>query len=128
MISEYGRDGWELASVTPISASNPGMTDEIMFMFKRPLLNRYGWKDGIPGGIERPAMASHMLFPISSACFSASVFCISPMSLTSGTISMPLSCQPKYHSVFLYCSITPENTRVSVSPAQTSKAASRMGS
>jgi hypothetical protein len=39
MISEYGRDGWELVCVTPISASSPypGRTDEIMFTFKRPL-------------------------------------------------------------------------------------------
>lgn len=36
LISEYGREGWELVSVTPF-ATGQGHTNQLLFTFKRPI-------------------------------------------------------------------------------------------
>ena len=35
MLTEFGRDGWELVSVAPISTRSAGTTNELQLFFKR---------------------------------------------------------------------------------------------
>ena len=35
ILNDFGRDGWELVSVAPISAMSAGTTNELQFFFKR---------------------------------------------------------------------------------------------
>ena len=39
VIQDYGRDGWELLSVTSVNGGTGGYTEALLFTFKRPLVH-----------------------------------------------------------------------------------------